>query len=206
MLLRLSRAIAILGIFGLSACAHFELTGTWQNPNVAPPRYSSVVVLTTLQETTMRRQFEDDFVALAQGRGVRAVQGYSVLNEAPNTTAPEVEAAVRGAGVQAAIVVNVIRTTVVTDTGPSYVTTGAPVWEVGYDGFYTTGWMAYEPDNYVASTQVQLRMNVYDATTKQLAWSAITNTVPRDQLTGDVWSIAQMLFEGLYKRGILVPA
>jgi hypothetical protein len=134
------------------------------------------------------------------------VQGYSVLNEAPNTPATEVEAAVHGAGVQAAIVVNVIRTTVVTDTGPSYVSTGAPVWEVGYDGYYTTGWMAYQPDNYVESTQVQLRMNVYDATSKQLAWSAITNTMPRDQITQDVWSIAQMLFEGLYKRGVLVSA
>jgi hypothetical protein len=203
--MRLPHTLAIL-FFGLSACAQFQLTGTWQNPAVATPRYSSAVILTTLQETTMRRQFEDAFASLAQGRGVRVIQGYSVLNEAPSTTAPEVEAAVRGAGMQAAIVINVIRTTVVTDTGPSYVTTGAPVWEVGYDGFYTTGWMAYSPDTYVASTEVQLRMNVYDATTKQLAWSAITNTMPRDQITQDVWSVAQMLFEGLYKRGILVPA
>jgi hypothetical protein len=199
-------SFAAISALALSACAQFQLVGTWQNPKVVAPRYSSVVVLTTLHETIPRQTFEDDFVNLAQAQGIRAIPGYSILNGAPDVTASEVEARVRGAGMQAAIVVNVIRTTVVIDTGPSYVTTGAPVWEVGYDGYYTTGSMAWEPNTYTESTQVQLRMNVYDATSKQLVWSAITNTVSQDQLSGGVYSIARMLFDGLYKRGILVAA
>ncbi len=199
-------SLAAISALALSACAQFQLVGTWQNPNVSTQRYSSVVVLTTLRQTIPRRTFEDDFVGLAQARGIRAIPGYSVLNEAPDTTAGEVEARVRGAGMQAAIVVNVIRTTVVIDIGPSYVSTGAPVWDVGYDGFYTTGWMAWEPNTYTDSVQVQLRMKHKDETSKQLVWSAITNTVSQDQLTGNVDSIARMLFDGLYKRGILVAA
>ena len=200
------RALGALAALAFSACAQLQLAGAWQNPAVAPPHYSSFVVLTTLNRNTLRQSFEDAFVAIAQGHGIRAVPGYSILNEAPDVTAQEVEASVRAAGTQAAIVVSVIRTAVVTDTGPGYVSTSAPVWGVGYDGYYTTTGWAYAPDTYSVSVDVQLRMNVYDAATKQLVWSAITNTVPRDQISQDVYSIAQMLLNGLYKHGILVPA
>jgi hypothetical protein len=83
-------------------------------------------VLTTLNRDTLRQSFEDTFVSIAQGHGIRAVPGYNILNEAPDVSAQEVEASVRGARTQAAIVVSVIRTDVVTDTGPGYVSAGAP--------------------------------------------------------------------------------
>jgi hypothetical protein len=191
----------------LAGCATFQLTGTWQNPHVPPPHYSSVVVLATARETTSRNIFEDAFASLAQSHGIRAVQGYSVVTESQTMTQPELEAGIRKSGAQAAIVANVIRSSVTTQTGPTYTDpNGGPNWEVGYWGYYSTGWMEWSPTSTTTTMMVQLRVNVYDAASQQLVWSAITNTVAQDQVTSQAVPLAQMLFDALYSRTILVAA
>lgn len=190
----------------LAGCATFRLSGTWQNPKVAPPHYSSVVVLATARETTSRRIFEDAFVSLAQSRGVRAIQGYNVVQERQSLTAQELETGVRNSGAQAAIVASVIHTSVVTETGPTYTDpNGGPDWQVGYWGYYSTGWMEWSATSTTTTMMAQLKINLYDASTQQLVWSGITNTVSQDQLSNQAMPIAQLIFDALYSRTLIVP-
>jgi hypothetical protein len=191
----------------LTGCATFRLSGTWQNPNVASPHYSKVVVLATARETTSRRIFEDTFVGIAQSKGVQAIQGYNVVQERQDLTEQELETGIRNSGSQAAIVVSVNRSTVVTQGGPTYTDPyGGPDWQVGYWGYYSTGWMEWSATSTVTTVMVQLRLNVYDAVSKQLVWSAITNSVAQDQVSNQAVPLAQTLFDGLWSRAILVPA
>jgi hypothetical protein len=163
-------------------------------------------VLTTMRETTSRRIFEDAFVSVAASNGVRAMQGYNFVNESQTTTAQEVQEGVRKSGAQAAIVVTVTRGTVITESGPSYTTTGPPVFEMDYWGFYSTGWMEWNASSTTETVTAQLRLNIYDAGNNLLVWSAITDTVPQDQLSNQAEPIARMFFKALWSRSILVPA
>ena len=191
----------------LAGCATFQVTGTWQNPHVPPLHYSSVVVLATARETTSRNIFEDAFASLAQSHGIRAVQGYNVVTESQSLSAQELEAGIRKSGAQAAIVAKVIRSSVTTQGGATYTDpTGGPNWEVGYWGYYSTGWMEWSPTSTTTTMMVEVKVNVYDAASQQLVWSAITNTIAQDQVSNQAVPMAQMLFDALYSRGVLVPA
>jgi uncharacterized protein YbjQ (UPF0145 family) len=197
---------AALLLSPLAGCATFQLVGSWQNPNVAPPHYSSVVIFATAREITSRNIFEDAFVSLAQQHGVQATQGYNVVSESQNTTAQELEAGVRQSGAQAAIVATAIRTSVTTQTGPTYTDPyGGPNWQPGYYGYYSTGWMEWSPTSTTTTMMVQLKINVYEAASQQLVWSGITDTVAQDQVSNQAVPIAKMFFDALWTRTILVP-
>jgi len=203
--LRVCAVCALLPL--LAACAQFQIVGTWRNPKVVEhPHFSSVVVLATVRETTTRRIFEDSFVGLARARGILATQGYTVVEESQTTTPQEVEEGVRRSGAQATIVATVIRKSVTSQTGPTYTVNGPPVWEMGFGGFYAEGWLEWSPSSTTTTMMVQLRLNVYDAASQQLAWSAITNAVSEDKLSTEIDTIAKLFFDALWSRGIIVPA
>jgi hypothetical protein len=208
MLGRTLRTFATAGLLPLLAgCATFQLVGTWQNPSVQAPHFSSVVVLATARETTARNMFEDAFVGLAQSHGVQAIQGYNVVQENQTINAQELEAGIRRSKAQAAVVVTVIRSSVITETGPTYTDPyGGPQWEVGYWGFYTTGWMEWSATSTTTTVMVQLRINVYEAEGQKLVWSGVTNKVAQDQLSNQVTPLANMIWEALWTRTIVVPA
>lgn len=81
------RRMMILGLtmgllLGLAGCASTTISGSWKDPQYQGGPLEQVLVIGVAKQETMKRLYEDAFVAALQQQGITASPGYKIL--APN--------------------------------------------------------------------------------------------------------------------------
>jgi hypothetical protein len=164
-------------VLGVAACAPGRLETTWVEPGRTPSPVKDVLVLGVAAQETVRRAYEDSFVAALRARGVKARPGHSLLPEGELADANTVRRAVRSSGADAVLITHLVGVTAETTQVPArnYVTVSL------YGGLYPYYGLVYdnvtEPGYYARFRLLAFETNLYDTERERLVWSGRSQTL-----------------------------
>jgi len=194
----LSFALAWLVVTG---CGSTHIVQQWSNPDYVAPRFERIMVIGITRQASMRRSFEDEFVAKLKATGVDAVPSYRVIPEDGPVEEARLHEAVKQAGADATITTRLVQVDRKTETRPG---TYRPAPHGVYRG-YAGAWSGYyEPptiyqyDVYVSET------SLFDVKKDQLVWSGTVETESPRDIKKELSRYVDTVIEALKKRNLLI--
>ena len=116
----------------LAGCAATSLTSQWKDPNTAGAPVRKVLVVGVSEYPSIRRVFEDEFVAQLRAVGLVAEQSYRFIAQDGQADPAVLAKAATEAGAQATLVTRLVRVEQMTDVVPG------PYWgAVALDRLFT---------------------------------------------------------------------
>ncbi len=187
----------------LAGCAATEIVNQWSNPRYASRSFKKVMVIGISKQTSIRRTFEDEFVAQLGSAGVDAVPSYQYIKEDVEVPEPRLREAVRQAGADAAIITRLVRVERKTDITPGYYEPPP----FGFYGWYSHAWTGYyEPprvrqyDVYVSET------SLYDMVKNEVVWTGTLETTAPGNIREEIKRYAETVIQALRQNHLLPPA
>jgi hypothetical protein len=113
--------IVLLIVFILGGCASSNtLVSQWSNPGYTSQSFTRLMVAGIGGETSIRRNFEDEFVTQLRAAGVDALPSYRYMAEEEKIDEAKLKQAARTAGRDAVIFARAVNVEQKTEYGPSY--------------------------------------------------------------------------------------
>ncbi len=185
----------------LAACASTRFTSQWKSPDYSGAPMRKVLVVGVSKQPSVRRTFEDEFVARLKAAGVDGIQSYTVLPDEGRVERPALEAAVKSTGADGLLVVRLVKREQQTQVVQAYPT--APP-AAGIYGWYAGAWSGYyEPATAYQYELVTLEASLYSPGQGNLVWSATTEGFAPTNLEKDSASYADLIIGALRKEQIL---
>jgi len=184
----LAAAAAAAALLAGCATRATSIDARWVNPDLVGKRaVSSVLVVSAVRDSTNRRLFEDQMVAVLTAAGVKAEPSYKRIAEDGPISEDSLRRAVASAGVSHAMVTRIINVTTQVNVSPGMVM--GPAWGPGWGwnagwgpgwggfaGYYNTMWATTIPPQVTTTQNVHADTRVFQATTATVVWSAATTT------------------------------
>ena len=195
-------AVLMLALLA-AACATSRLTSTWVEPGRTPTPFKDLAVFGVAANATVRRVYEDSFVAALKARGVRARPGYSLLPDGGLGDVKTVKEAVALSGADGVIVTYLAGQNTETVYVPprNYVTPSL------YGGLYPYYGLVYdnvtEPGYYARFKLLQLETNVYDLARQKLVWSGRSQTLDPSSEQTTINEVIELVTASLAQAGFL---
>ena len=170
--------LAALGLLALAGCtASTKLTSVWTEPGLQPNSLKKLMVIAVAQNPTIRRVFEDTFIAALKDQGVEAVASYSLVGDGPLDSA-RVVGAIRENGCDGVFISRVVDKQTVETYYPPTTTYAAPSPYYGnWYGYYSTGYSYTTSPGYTVQNQVvNIETNLYRVADVKLVWSALSES------------------------------
>jgi len=164
-----------------TSCASTKLTTSWFDTEYSGKNLlQDILIIGVSKDETVRRLFEDRFVAILDQAGINAIQSYTLRASDIQPTQAAVEEAVKEADAKFVLITRHLST----DTKEHY----RPPERVSVyaDPYYSRVYryypMAYREVYYTPGysyevTTVSMESNLYDASTEKLVWSAQSQSV-----------------------------
>jgi hypothetical protein len=172
-------AIAILGSLALSGCgANTKLTNLWADPTFKTNSLKKMMVIGVAQNASIRRVFEDTFVAALNKEGVAAVTSYSAIGDG-QLDSTRIMSALQQAGCDGVFLTRLVdKKTVDTYYPPTTTYVGAPsAYYGGWYGYYSTSYAYTSSPGYTVQNEViNLETNLYRVSDAKLVWSALSES------------------------------
>jgi len=192
----LGLALAVVAV--ATGCASSRVVNQWTNPAYAAPRFQRIMVIGITKQPSIRRAFEDEFVARLKEKGVDAVQSYLSLPEDGPVEEARLNEAVRQANADATITTRLVNVDKRTEVRPGmYAPYGF------YRGYAGAWWGYYEPpivyqyDVYVSET------SLYDVKNNQLVWSGVVQTEQPGEIRKEIVHYVGVVIDALKDRHLL---
>ena len=192
-------AALITTMLMFAGCAATDLVNQWSNPAYTAPQFKKVMVIAVSKQPTIRRNFEDAFVAQLKAAGVDAVQSYQYIPDEGQVEEAQLNKAVLAAGADAALITRLVRKEQQTNVTPGYYPPA-----LGFYGGYSGGWAGYyEPprvyqyDVYISET------SLYDVTKNQLVWSGTAQTTAPGDINKEIKNYAEITINALKERKLI---
>jgi hypothetical protein len=196
--------VALALILAAAGCSSTRLVNHWENPQYTPARFSRIMVVGVSRQPSVRRTFEDAFVARLKTEGVDAVPSYIAIPEDGQVDETRLQEAVRQANADGVLVTRLVRVERKTQVTPGYY---APPPAVGLYPWYSSAWFGYyEPprvyqyDVYISET------SLYDVRQNQLVWSGTVETRAPGNLAKEIQRYVATVIKALKKENILATA
>ncbi|MBI2368436.1 MAG: hypothetical protein HYV01_25985, partial [Deltaproteobacteria bacterium] len=93
----------------LGGCATTQIINQWSNPSYAAVSFKRILVIGVSKQTSIRRTFEDEFVAQLRAAGADAVPSYEFTPEDGPVEESGLARAVKQAGADAVITTRLVR-------------------------------------------------------------------------------------------------
>jgi hypothetical protein len=167
----------ILGILALTAillngCSQTRVTSVWVDPEYQGDGIDNVFVVGVSRDSSLRRIFEDEFVALFKQRGVNAISSYRVLPDKDLQDEKMLDSKLKEADSDTILMTRLID--IRKDTQyipPDYVYAPPAHYYGGWHGYYNRAYMV-SPGYTVEYETAVLETNLYDLKSDKLIWSA----------------------------------
>jgi hypothetical protein len=187
----------------LTACAATQIINQWSNPNYTAGSFKKIIVIGVSKQTSIRRIFEDEFVAQLKAIGIDAVPGYEFIPEAGQVPESRLKEMVKQAGADVVITARLIRVETKADVTPGPY---GPFPGFGFYRWYSSAWVGfYEPprlnfyDIYISET------SLYDVAQDQLVWSGIAKTTDLGDIRTEIKEYVEIVIQALNKKNLLRP-
>ena len=168
--------VAVVAALCLTGCASTRIVNQWRNADYASPRFQKVLVIGVSAQPSIRRTFEDEFVARLMERGVSAEPSYRYIAEEGRVDEARIKEAVTLAGADAAIITRLIRAETKTQFTPGFYAP-PPAFTLGFYHGYSAAWFGYyEPPRTYQYAVYTSETSLYDIARNQLVWTGTAQT------------------------------
>jgi len=185
----------------LGGCAATQIINQWSNPNYPAASFKRILVIGVSKQSSIRRTFEDEFVARLKAAGTAAVPGYEFIPEDGQAEESRLAQAVKQAGADAVITTRLVRVEKQAEYIPG---TYGPYPGFGYYRWYSNAWVGfYEPprlrfyDIYISET------SLYDVRNDRLVWSGIAKTTKLDDIRSEIQEFVDVVIAALREKNLL---
>ena len=193
--------VLMLGL-ATSACstANF-IVSEWHNPAYTNPVYKSVMIGGLSEQTSARRNFEDEFVAQLKAAGVEAYPSYRHSPDDAKIDDVKLKQTALNTGADALLIARPVRVEQKTEVGPSYY----PVPSVGIFGRNVSGvWHGgYGAPTVTRYTEYTSEATLHDLVKNEVVWSATLRTSERENLNTAVKLYVEAVIDALKKKNLL---
>jgi hypothetical protein len=196
-------AIVLVALATLCGCASTRIVNQWESPEPGAP-FRKVLVVAMLDNQSVRRTFEDEFVRALMARGVAAVPSYTVIPESGRVPEGRLDAAVKQTGADGVVSTRVVRVNqevdVIPAAPPMY---WGPPW--GFRGWYGSAWgpaYAYPPQ-VVTRDVVYAEVRLYRAASDALVWAATTQTFAPGDARKESAAFADLILRQFAERKLI---
>jgi hypothetical protein len=174
------------------------IVNEWRNPAYEAPSFKSVMVGGLSEQTTMRRNLEDEFLAQLKTAGVEALASYRHGTEIEKFDEVKLKEAARQAGADALIIARSVKVEQKTDYGPSYY----PVPIFGIFGRHVSGvWHGgYGGPSVTRYTEYTSETTLYDVAKDQVVWSATLKTSEPENTNSAIKSYVEAVMDALKEK------
>ena len=190
-----------LAVFG-TGCSSSRIINQWSNPDYQTPRFQRIMVIGITKQPSIRRAFEDEFIARLKAKGVDAVPSYLVIPEDGPVDEARLNEAVRQANADATITTRLVQVEKKTQVSPGVYGPGPAPYGF-YRGYAGAWWGYYEPatvyqyDVYISET------SLYDVQKNQLVWSGTVQTQDPGDIRKEIARYVDVVIDALKDRNLL---
>jgi hypothetical protein len=178
-------------LLAMAGCSSTTIGGAWKDPQYQGGRLDNVLVIGIAKKETMKRLYEDAFVASLQQRGITASPGYNVLSPNENNDKDLIVKRVKELGFKFVLISHVAAKKTVEFYHPS---TLMILGDAGFRSRYYRNYPYYNHYNdyfdrsfsadiqassaYTTTTDlVILETNIYEASSGEIIYSVQTQTL-----------------------------
>jgi hypothetical protein len=185
----------------LTGCAATQIINQWSDSSYAAASFKRILVVGVSKQTSIRRTFEDEFVARLKAAGTDAAPSYEFIPEDGQVEESRLARAVEQAGADAVITTRLVRVEKKAEYIPG---TYGPYPGFGYYRWYSSAWVGfYEPprlrfyDIYISET------SLYDVRNNRLVWSGIAKTTKLDDIRSEIQGFVEVVIAALREKNLL---
>jgi len=200
----LRRCILTLALSFVAGCASTQIVNQWSDPNYTPISFRKIVVLGISTQTTLRRSFEDEFVAQLRSNGIDAVPSYQAIPEEGQASEQRLLKAVKQTGADAAIMTRLVRVEQRRQVTPGYYD---PYPFHGFYGWYSSGWAGfYEPPRVYHYDVYTSETSLYDLSRDRMVWAGTVQTTDPGDIPKEIQSYVKTVIDALKEKHLLRSA
>jgi len=115
----------------LAGCAATQIINQWSNPDYTAASFKRILVIGVSKQPSIRRTFEDEFVAQHRALGVDAVPTYEFIREDGQALESRLRATVKQVGADAVIMTRLVRVEKKADVAPGHLRPFQPSASIG---------------------------------------------------------------------------
>jgi hypothetical protein len=198
---RTSALLAPIAALMVVGCAATELVNQWSNPAYTAPWFKRVMVIGVTRQASIRRTFEDEFVAQLKTAGKDAVASYQYIQEDGPVAETRLKQAVAEAGADAAIITRLVKKEQMTQVTPGFY---QPIPAYGFYGWYSSGWAGYyEPPRVFQYEVYTSETSLYDMIKNQVVWSGTAQTTSPGNIGKEIKDYAEIMIRALGEKGLI---
>lgn len=200
--------ISLLGIvetvlvtLTLSGCstATTPIVSEWRNPAYASGPFKRIMVGGPSNDTSVRRNFEDEFVMQLRAVGVDALASYQYISENEGIDENKLKQAAQQAGADAVLFARSVKMEQKTNFGPAF-----PEFSFGIFGSHGgAGWSglpgatgAYRYNEYTSETAL------FDLAKNELVWSGTARTTEPENVQTAIKSYVEAVMKALEAQNL----
>ena len=201
----LSRVFALLVLtaaLALAGCSTTKpIVNEWSNPGYTSSSFARIMVGGAGEQTSILRNFEDEFVAQLRAAGVDALPSYRYIPEDQSIDEAKLKQAAKGAGADAAILARSVNVERKTEYGPSYypgTSFGVFGSHVGasWSGLYGAPSIRHY-DVYTSET------TLYDVAKNDVVWAGTVQTTQPENVNTAIKSYVEAVVKALNEKNLL---
>ena len=199
--LRIATPLLIISALTLPGCSSTELINQWSNPAYTSASFKRILIIGVARQSSIRRSFEDTFVAQLKANGVDAVPGYAYIQEDGQVGEERLKQAVALAGADAVIITRLVKREQKTVVTPGYL---QPAPGVGLYNWYSVGWSGYyEPPSVYQYEVYTSETSLYDMVRNQVVWSGTAQTAAPGNIDKEITSYAEIMVNALKQKNLI---
>jgi hypothetical protein len=188
----------------LAGCASTKIVNQWTEPDYIPRPFKKMVVLGVTKEATLRRSFEDEFVAQLRSNGTDAVPSYQSMPEEGQAAEARLLKIVKQTGADAAIMTRLVRVERRRQVTPGYYN---PYPVRGFYGWYSSGWTGfYEPPRIYNYDVYTSETSLYDLNRDRMVWAGTVQTTDPGDIPKEVKDYVKTVMDALKEKNFLRAA
>jgi hypothetical protein len=197
--LGISILIATLAIAGCSTTQ--VIVSEWSNPRYVSPSFKRIMVGGVGEETSIRRNFEDEFVAQLRAAGVAALPSYRYMPEDEKIDESKLKQAAQRAGTDGAILARSVSVEQKTEYGPSYY----PLAGFGIFGRHVgASWSGpYGAPSVSRYNVYTSETTLYDVTKNEVVWTGTIKTTEPDNINTAIKDYVGAVIKALNEKNLL---
>lgn len=197
--LAIAMLTATLALAGCSATR--PVVSEWSHPGYSSASFKRIMVGGVDRKTSIRRIFEDEFVAQLRSAGIDALPSYRHIPEDEKIEEAKIKQAAQQAGADAVILARAVSIEQKTDYGPSYYP--VPVFGIfgSHGGAMWSGpYGAPSPHRYDVYTS---ETTLYDLSKNELVWTATVKTAEPDNTNTATKRYVEAIIKALNEKNLL---
>jgi len=187
--------IPVVCLAVLTSCLITTLDTAWKSPQYQGGKLDKILVIGVAKNQTIRRVFEDDFVAKLESYGADAIPSYRIFPTEEMLDKNAVEAKIQTLNIDAVLVTRLVDRKKETE------------YRVSSNNWY--GWYSRSYSNantsisYKEHEVLKIETEVYDTNTEEMIWSALSDTVTGGPITVELKSLIKVIANGLSDSGLI---